>query len=137
MIRIDHRFETTATAARFREALCTSEGVKGWWSRDCDIAGHVGGVHELRFQKGDRQVTMRFRVDVIGNERVAWTCTENGNPVWVGTTLEWRLKEGQLYFSHAGFAEDRSPPYKMTADGWPAFMGSLKSWLGGGKGSPS
>ena len=85
----------------------------------------------------EHTVTMRFRVDALdAGQRVLWTCTDNGNPVWPGTTLEWTVDGSTLRFRHDGFPEDQSPPFKMTADGWAALMGSLTAYTETGTGAP-
>jgi hypothetical protein len=108
-------------------------GLIGWWAVDADLGDEE---HTLRFDKNGRVVTMRFRVDHVDDQRVQWTCLENGNPVWPGTTLTWRLSDGHLHLEHAGFHEQESPPYQMTVDGWQHFMASLVSWLETGAGQP-
>jgi len=137
MHQIAHSIDTHATPAAARAAINTAAGIQSWWSLDSDIdESGAGANHELRFQKGDREVTMRFRVDVDDPERVRWICTENGNPVWVDTTLEWRFEDGRVAFVHAGFRENKSPPYMMTEQGWGAFIDSLAKVLAGEAGSP-
>ena len=68
MHQITHRIDTDATPAAARAAINTSAGIKAWWSLDCDVdESGAGGEHTLRFKKDDRNVTMRFRVDVDPN----------------------------------------------------------------------
>ena len=136
-------FSTDADAAAFRAALTTTEGINGWWSLRADIAEGrqgVGGEHTLQFDKGGDQVVMKFRVDAVEDDRVVWTCLDNGNPVWPGTTLTWRLDSGAVHFEQAGFADQwiGTPPHQMTIgpNGWGHFMNSLQSYLAGGGGQP-
>jgi hypothetical protein len=81
---------------------------------------------------------MRFRVE--SDDPVRWACLDNGNPVWPGTTLEFRTEaeEGGVAFTlvHDGFAEDQSPPFQMTRDGWGHFVSSLKAYCETGTGQP-
>jgi len=133
MHTLTHSFATSATPSAVRAALTTADGIRGWWSRDCDVDEDA---HELRFDKGGRTVTMNFRVDQAEDHEVRLTCTANGNPVWVGTTLTWRVAEGTVTLEHAGFAEDQSPPFAMTRDGWPMFVASLEAYLATGTGQP-
>lgn len=136
MTAIHWTIDTPATPDAIRAALTTETGLAGWWAKDSDVAAGPGGEHELRFVKGERTVVMRFRVDTVADDRVRWTCTANGNPIWPGTTLEWTFGDGRIRFEHAGFAEDQSPPYAMTVDGWKHFAGSLASYLSAGTGQP-
>lgn len=131
MPSITTTIETPATRDRMVQAL--TSGLSGWWAKDMDSAD---GTHTMRFVKGDRQVQMVFRVDEVTPDRVRWTCTDNGNPVWPGTTLTWALRDGAIEFEHAGFGEDQSPPFQMTVEGWKHFHSSLASWLESGSGEP-
>jgi uncharacterized protein YndB with AHSA1/START domain len=142
MTDIRHEIETDAAPAKAYAAIATPEGIAGWWSTDSRVATEVGGEVELRFVKDDRTVVMRFRIDALEpGKRVSWTCTDNGNPVWVGTTLTWSLRPRgsgtTIAFTHGGFAEDASPPYQMTVEGWKHFVASLRAYLASGQGQPA
>jgi uncharacterized protein YndB with AHSA1/START domain len=137
---IHHEITSQASTNAAYAALTTPEGLRGWWARDCDISEGVGAEHELRFAKDDRLVAMRFRVEALEPDRlVRWSCVENGNPAWVGSTLEWRLEAGTagstIRFEHGGFAAG-GPPYEMTVQGWTHFTASLQRLLDTGTGEP-
>ncbi len=138
---IRHALELQASSKAIQAALTTAAGIHGWWASDAEIGEGQGSEHILRFVKGEQTVTMKFRVDRDAPGEVAWTCTDNGNPVWPGTTLRWKWQEegdgARLVFEHAGFAEAASPPYQMTVGGWEHFIGSLRSYLETGEGQPS
>ena len=138
MSRYTQTLRPTASAEAIRQALTTAQGIQGWWARQADIAPGVGGQHTLTFDKGDQTVVMRFRVDTIDAGRVRWTCTDNGNPVWPGTHLEWRIADNQIHFEHGGFADGTAgtPPHQMTVDTWPMLMASLQAFLETGVGQP-
>ncbi len=140
MTTITHELDLAASAQAVSAAVTSPEGIRGWWAKDADVGSGVGSKHALRFVKEDRTVTMGFEVTEIADGRVTWRCTENGNPVWVGTTLSWTWTEAagrtKLQFSHAGFAEDASPPYAMTVEGWKHFMASLVAYVETGAGQP-
>jgi len=58
---------------------------------------------------------------------------------WKGTSVTWRLTPvhggTQVVFTHSGFAQaDRR--YEITRAWWEHFLGSLKSYLETGKGTP-
>ncbi len=138
---IEHRIVTPATARTAYDAVATDAGIKGWWAKVGAVAEDVGGTVELHFTKEDRNVTMTFRVDALQPERlVRWVCTDNGNPVWKGSTLTWTIddrgNDRLVRFAHAGFAGG-GPPYDMTVDGWKVFMKSLEGYLAGRGGTPS
>ncbi len=133
-------FKTPATPKQAYDAVATAAGIQEWWCRDCDIATRVGGKHHMRFDKEGTRVNMQFKVDeLVPNERVSWTCTENDNPVWVGSTLTWEIQPAgdgaEVSFRHDGFAAG-GPPYEATLQGWVMFMKSLESVLAGGQGTP-
>lgn len=132
--------DTAADSAAFVAALTTTQGINGWWSLRAEVAPGVGGEHTLRFDKGGTEVVMKFRVDGIEDNRVSWTCLDNDNPVWPGTTLTWTLADGAVTFRQAGFADQwvGTPPYEMTIGpgGWGHFMTSLRAYLAGDKGQP-
>ncbi len=141
MSDIRHQITTNASTDAAFAALTSLTGLSGWWSRDCDIGQGVGAEHELRFQKDDRMVAMRFRVEALEpGARVRWRCIENGNPAWPGTTLEWQLvptDEGStILFEHRDFAAPSGPAYEMTVGGWTHFVASLRAFLDTGAGQP-
>lgn len=141
MTDIRHEITTKSSTNDVFTALTSAEGLRGWWSRDSDIGQGVGAEHELRFAKEDRNVAMRFRVEALEpGTLVRWQCTDNGNPIWVGTTLEWRVRpttEGStVVFEHRGFSQADGPPYAMTVEGWKHFTSSLQRYLDTGAGEP-
>lgn len=141
MSTIRHDLTTSASPRKVFEALTTVDGLRGWWAKNADIGKGEGATHELRFDKGGQTVVMRFAVQALEPDRgVRWLCTENANPVWKGTELEWTIVAkddgAHVTFEHRGFAEASSPPYKMTVDGWGHFMASLSSYLDTGAGQP-
>ncbi|MCI0571564.1 MAG: SRPBCC domain-containing protein [Myxococcaceae bacterium] len=138
---IAHELHIQGTPDEVFHAVSTTEGLNGWWAKDGRAAAQVGGLAELRFDKGGRVVPMTFRIDALEpGRRVAWTCTQNGNPEWIGTTLTWELEAASggnttLRFVHAGFQKGASS-YNMTADGWKHFMSSIKAFVETGTGQP-
>lgn len=121
-------------------ALTTPNGIRGWWSKDSEVGTGEGANHELRFLKEGNTVNMKFKVEEVSSDRVRWRCTDNGNPVWVDTTLTWEAhrdgSQTRVRFTHDGFKGEPSPPYAMTVEGWKHFCASLKSFLETGAGQP-
>jgi uncharacterized protein YndB with AHSA1/START domain len=112
--RVDHEFEVTIAAPprAVYEAIATQAGVRGWWTRDADVAEVEGGTSHLRFGASG---WTELRVDrLVPEAEVEWTCTaqdiDNFEPTdeWVGTTVSFRLApagEGtRLAFAHRGLA---------------------------------
>lgn len=130
-----------ATVDAMHDAVTTPEGLRGWWSKDCDIGAGPGEENVLRFDKGGQKITMRFRIDKQDPAEVAWTCIDNGNPAWIGTTLRFEITPdgdgASVAIRHEGFeVPDDHPAFKMTAQGWEHFAGSLGRFVESGEGQP-
>lgn len=140
---IVHQIEIISPPAKVYEAITTSKGIQGWWAQNSDIATRPGNQHTMNFVKEGNAVVMKFRVDDMqANQKVSWTCTENGNPAWVGTTIQFDLAKNngntQLKFSHLGWDKkfEGTPLYVSVGPTWEAFMGSLKRYCETGVGQP-
>ncbi len=141
MQRIEHDLTVKADAQAAYRAVATPAGIKGWWAKNSDVGESVGSKAELRFTKPDMSATMSFDVTALEpGHRVEWTCTNNTNPIWPGSKLNWRVEPvGQgstVHFHHEGFSAG-GPPYDATVAGWQLFMDSLKAYLDGGAATPS
>ena len=142
-MNIVEKIKIDTGAEKLYAALATQEGMEGWWCKDCDIATEVGEKSNMRFIKEGNLVKMQFRMDTLkANEVVSWTCSDNANPAWIGTTLTFQLKKmddgAGVLFTHANWDEkwNDQPPYTQTRDTWGLFMQSLKSYCETGVGQP-
>lgn len=140
MDTIRHELELAVPVAAVFDAVATPVGQQAWWCKDSDIATHVGGECELRFNKDGNIVTMRFRIDELEpNARVRWTCIANPHALWIGSRLRWEITENgktsTLTFAHDGLEGDGAPP-EMISETWNHFMNSLKSYVEDGAGQP-
>lgn len=140
---IVHEVEINAPAHAVYEALTTHSGISGWWAKDCDIAGAVGDVSRMRFDKEGTIVEMHFRIDGLDSDRsVSWTCVSNPNPAWLDTNLRFEIAtQGagvKLRFAHTNWDAqwEGQPPYQMTRDTWGHFMQSLQQYCESGAGQP-
>ena len=127
-----------ATAAKAYEALTRQAGYRAWWNAKAEVFESVGGEAKLYFVKDGNPVTMRYRIDEMKpNESVRWTCTAHDMASWVGTSLNWRIKEagGAVVVSldHSGW---KDPAPEPVAQGWKHFLSSLKVYLETGTGQP-
>jgi uncharacterized protein YndB with AHSA1/START domain len=127
-----------ARASQVYDALTTQAGYRGWWNKVGEVAQTVGAEAMLRFVKDGQPVNMRFRIDEMKpNESVHWTCLAHDMPSWIGTTLDWKIKEeggtAVVAFEHAGWKDVAPEP---VAQGWKHFMGSLKAYVETGTGQP-
>jgi uncharacterized protein YndB with AHSA1/START domain len=129
-------------------ALTTQEGLRGWWTPDCDAQTHIGGTIHFRF--GPNSKTMRIerldRPDVQRKGEVYWLCTESQivmesgcSDEWVGTQLHFRLtregKNTRLDFEHIGLVPELKC-YEACNDGWQYFLASLQQFVKMGRGTP-
>ena len=135
-----------ANPAAVYAALTTPEGLRGWWTQDCDVATEVGGTIHFRF--GRTHKDMRIERLEPGRE-VRWLCTGahiaaaqlTHDDEWVGTQLAFRLTpEGEwgtrLDFEHRGLVPALEC-YGLCTDGWRHYLGSLQQFVETGRGTPS
>ena len=137
MVDILHRIGVEGSSPeKVYEALTTVEGLAGWWTDDTTGNAEVRGVIEFRFPAGgfDMQVT-----EQRPSERVAWKVVD-GPEEWVGTTVEWDLRQDGGYtivlFAHRGWTEPVEFMHHCSTK-WATYLMSLKSLLETGKGAPS
>jgi len=111
------------------DALTSTAGYNGWWSKDCQIAEKPGGESKLKFNKDGAIVSMGFRVDeVVPQKAVRWTCVAHDMESWIGTTLNWRLAADgdvtEVSFEHAGWKGDAPWPGSRTTTRKPSLPAS-------------
>jgi uncharacterized protein YndB with AHSA1/START domain len=138
MSSIKDEIRIAAPASKVYEALTRQAGYRGWWNAVGEVSEAVGGEAKLHFVKDGNPVNMRFVIDEMkANESVRWTCVSHEFSSWVGTTLNWRLKDAGgavlVSFEHGGWKDAAPEP---VAQGWKHFLGSLKSYLETGTGQP-
>lgn len=119
------------------KAITTEEGIKGWWTVDCNVSTQIGGKHSFYFEK------MLFNsmevVELVPDKKVHWKCVDGWNE-WIGTEVVFTLSENgeggtDLIFEHKGLTPDLKC-YKMCANGWGNTLKSLKDYVDTGKGNP-
>jgi uncharacterized protein YndB with AHSA1/START domain len=117
------------------KALTTIEGLSGWWTTDTKGDAGPGGVIQFRFPPGG----FDMKVEKADPAHVLWRVIE-GPEDWVGTTIDWTLKEEGEYvivlFRHQGWREPTESMHHCSTK-WGVFMLSLKTLLETGKGAPS
>lgn len=134
-----------ANPAAVYAALTTAEGLRGWWTQDCDVQTKLGGSIKLRF--GPNHKEMRIERLEPGRE-VRWLCTGAHIAVgelthrdeWVGTQLVIHLTpqgngRTRLDFEHIGLLPALEC-YSLCSDGWRHFLGSLQQFAKSGRGTP-
>lgn len=140
---ITHNLKIKATASTIYNAVATQNGINRWWSKDCTVGELEGEKSLLKFDKQGTIVEMGFKTLTLSpNQKVAWECTENANPAWLGTHIVTEINENEdgcaVTFSHAGFDEQwkGQDAFEMTKQGWEHFVNSLVSYCENGKGQP-
>lgn len=134
-----------ANPAAVYAALTTPEGLRGWWTKECEGATEVGGTIHFRF--GRTHKDMRIERLEPGRE-VRWLCTVahiaagklTRKDEWVGTQIVFRLTpqgdgRTRLDFEHIGLVP-AFECYGLCSDGWRHFLGSLRQFAETGRGLP-
>lgn len=126
-------------------ALTTTEGLRGWWTQDCEVDAAVG--KDLAIGFGDTRKRLRIERLAPGLE-VHWHCIEahiaadslRRRDEWVGTDILFHLQpEGdhqtRLVFEHRGLTPALEC-HAMCVDGWTHFLASLGQYAETGSGTP-
>jgi uncharacterized protein YndB with AHSA1/START domain len=137
MADIRHRVGIAAPAECVYQALATTEGLAGWWTRD--VAGDPQPGGKLRFYFGNPEPAAVMEVtELVPGCRVAWRCVQ-GPDEWVGTTVTYGLSteanETALLFTHAGWREPVEFMHHCSTK-WAYFLLGLKTRLEGGTATP-
>lgn len=134
-----HLIRIHASPERVYAALTTTEGIRGWWTRDAELDSGVGGTGAFRFHERHRVTTVR--VDALEPPVcVRWKTLSSFHPGWEGTTITFDMRaEGgdtMLALAHRDFAQ-ADEFYALTTTGWGYYPVSLQQYLETGKGGPS
>ena len=127
-----------ATPASVFNALTQQDEIACWWTNDLTAKPEVGSLAEFRFTQWGAGVLQFEIAELDVGEKVRWISRKDP-PHWVGTSITWQLTPAQngttLLFTHDGFAQVDGV-YQQTSGNWDYFLGSLKSYLETGKGTP-
>jgi uncharacterized protein YndB with AHSA1/START domain len=144
MNHYQHSLVIDASPAAVYAALTTPEGLRGWWTPDCDVATQMGDTIHFRF--GSTHKDMRIEQLQPGRE-VRWLCTRahiaagalTRKDEWMGTHIVFRLvSEGdrtRLDFEHVGLVP-AFECYDLCRRGWDYFLSSLQRFVETGRGTP-
>jgi uncharacterized protein YndB with AHSA1/START domain len=117
------------------KALTTVEGLSGWWTKNTQGEGKVGGVLQFRFGAGGFDMKV---LELQPAKRVLWQVVD-GPEEWIGTKVSWDLQQQDGYtiilFKHEGWWEPVEFMHHCSTK-WAVFLMSLKSLVETGKGSP-
>ena len=130
------------------QAIATEDGIRGWWTTDCEVGETVGATATFRFGK-TRNVMRIDRLDV--DRQVHWSVVEQYHHApgeisqtneWEGTVITFHLfptDDGgtRLEFRHEGLTPELDC-YELCDSGWNRFLkSSLPALVDEGKGNPS
>jgi uncharacterized protein YndB with AHSA1/START domain len=145
MNHYQQRLVLDADPATVYAALTTPEGLRGWWTQDCDVATAVGDTIHFRF--GPNYKDMQIERLEPGRS-VQWLCTRahiaagqlTRRDEWVGTRVLFSLSpiaggKTRLDFEHIGLVPEMDC-YELCSGGWQYFLSSLQQYAGTGRGTP-
>ena len=129
---------TIASApARVWEAITQEDEIARWWSDEAQVKPVVGSLGEFRFKPPAG--VLQFEVAELEQDKKVHWLSRQGPPQWAGTSVTWQLEPVQngtrVIFTHDGFTQV-DMVYEQTQGNWEYFLGSLKSYLETGKGTP-
>jgi uncharacterized protein YndB with AHSA1/START domain len=139
MADIRHRVGIAAPAERVYQALATTDGLSGWWTRDVHGDSRMGGKLEFYFGQPEPAAVMEV-TDLVPGRRVGWLCVQ-GPDEWVGTSLAFDLTtseeagETAVRFTHADWRDPIDFMYHCSTK-WAYFLLGLKAGLEGGTATP-
>ncbi len=135
----------TAPALTVYEALTTQRGIRGWWTASCDAGTAIGEQITVRF--GTTFKTMRIET-LRPEAEVRWHVIEAQLDVpgltrtkeWVGTTIVFHLEPQSpsatlIQMEHIGLTP-QVECFELCSQGWLQFLGSLKTYVETGTGTP-
>ena len=129
-----HRVGIIASQEDVHTALTTIDGLSGWWTEE--TSGEPDGVIAFRFLPGGFDMRV---ADLDPGRSVRWDVID-GPEEWVGTTVEWDLREEGDYtivlFKHAGWREPVEFMHHCSTK-WASYLLSLKQLVETGTGAPS
>lgn len=134
LFTVDVNGEQAATA----RAIASVEGVRSWWTDQCEGDGSEGGTIKPAFPVAP--MPFELRVDAANDSTVKWTSTGGFPPHWAGSEITWQVApnpEGEgvfVNFKHAGFPTDEG--IGMVAYTWGQLMTSLKQYVESGTAAP-
>ena len=130
---IEHEITIKAYPDQVFEALTTTDGLRGWWTRDAMIGKQTG---EVAFM--NRKVITKIKVvKLVQDKHVGWQITDSNAPGgWGNSTITFDLSgETTVKLAHRRLSDD-GEGFALTNDGWKFYLESLKKYLETGAGTP-
>lgn len=137
MKTIIHFFRVHATPAQVFDALSSTDGLSGWWSRNVHAEQGVGGVVRFRFVEGFNPVMEVTEADKP--RMVCWKCID-GHDKWKDNTFRFDIREvagdADVMFVQEYARELSDEDYGTYNFNWGYYLGSLKKLCESGVGTP-
>ena len=119
------------------DALTTIDGLSAWWTEDTTGSTDLGDVIAFRFgPPGGFDMKV---IELDPGRVVRWEVVD-GPEEWIGTTINWELREEAdwtiLLLKHEGWRDPVEFMYHCSTK-WATFLMSLKQLVETGQGAPS
>ena len=120
------------------QAITSVEGIRSWWTDQCEGDGNAGGTLKPAFPIAP--MPFELHVDEVGDSSVRWTSTGGFPPHWTNSEVSWQVGANPqgpgvlVDFKHANFPTDEG--IGMVAYTWGQLMTSLKSYVESGQPAP-
>jgi uncharacterized protein YndB with AHSA1/START domain len=142
MADILHRVGIQTSLDAVYRALTTLDGLAAWWTNNTQGESKVGGTLRFRFSDPGGAEIGGFDMKVLDLQpprHVRWQVVD-GPEEWIGTTIDWELKQDGDYvivlFKHLDWKEPVEFMHHCSTK-WAMFLMSLKSLVETGKGALS
>ena len=138
MADIVQKLTIEASPENIFHALTRPDGITGWWANQVIAEPKIGSLVEIGFDNGE--VMKMEIIDLEVASKVYWRVRLAPHN-WEGSTITWDLMPlsqatGLLFGHHDLIVGKTGYGIEQTRAGWEHFLGSLKSYLETGKGTP-
>ena len=126
-----------ADAETVFRAISTSDGIRGWFTSEAEVAEGEGALHQLTFP--GMPAPWQLRVEKTDPPRVLALSVVQGPPQWNGTTMAYEIMDRPeggvvLNFDHNDFADVAG--VREWTIGWSTKMLALKKFAESGVPEP-
>jgi len=134
-----------ASPAAIYAALTTIDGLRGWWTRDCEGGTAIGDTLKFRFSLCYKDMRI---VKLEQDSEVHWLCARahivaesvSLADEWVNTQVMFRMSDAgsgntRLDMEHIGLLPSLQC-HALCTNGWQHFLTSLQEFLETGTGTP-
>ena len=130
-----HRVGIKSSVDEVYKAITTIEGLSSWWVKNTQGETNQGRVTRFGFDASSFDIKV---IEMRPPTLVRWEVIQ-GPREWVGTTMNWELKQEDdftiILFKHEDWREAVEFMHHCSTK-WAVFLLSLKSLVESGKGAP-